>query len=100
MRSLFFKIFLWFWLANIVVAGAAVVAVLVMIGIAATLVRMGLSMLRPATLVPIVIAVAALLKLASPVIDATQSSRPVAQVIRNFSHEDAPVAKQDRRRQR
>jgi hypothetical protein len=71
---------------------AAVVAVLVMIGIAVTLVRMGLSMLRPATLVPIVIAVAALLKLAAPVIDATQSSRPVAQVIRNFSHEDVPVA--------
>ena len=67
-------------------------AVLVMIGIAVALVRIGLRMLRPATMLPVVIGVAALLKLAAPAIDATQSSRPVAQVIQSSSHEAVPVA--------
>lgn len=71
---------------------AALLAVLVMIGIAATLFRAGLSILRPATMLPIVIGVAALLKLAAPAIDATQSARPVAQSIQSFSQEAVPVA--------
>ncbi|MBI3478596.1 MAG: glycosyltransferase family 39 protein [Acidobacteria bacterium] len=71
---------------------AAVVAVLVMIGIAAAIVRMGIAILRPATMLPIVIGVAALLKLAAPAVDATQSARPVAQVLQGFSHEAFPVA--------
>jgi 4-amino-4-deoxy-L-arabinose transferase-like glycosyltransferase len=71
---------------------ALVAAVLVMIGIAVALVRAGFRMLRPATMIPIVIAVAALLKLAAPVIDATQSARPVAQVIQSFSQEAVPIA--------
>jgi hypothetical protein len=71
---------------------AAVAAVLVMIGIAAALVRMGIAILRPATLLPIVIGVAALLKLAAPAVDATQSARPVAQILQGFSHEAVPVA--------
>jgi 4-amino-4-deoxy-L-arabinose transferase-like glycosyltransferase len=71
---------------------AAIVAVLVMIGMTTALLRMGLSMLRPATMIAIVIGVAALLKLAAPAIDATQSSRPVALVIQGFSQEPVPVA--------
>jgi 4-amino-4-deoxy-L-arabinose transferase-like glycosyltransferase len=71
---------------------AAVAAVLVMIGVAAALARMGLRMLRPATMIPVVVGVAALLKLAAPAIDATQSSRPVAELIQSFSLEPVPVA--------
>jgi 4-amino-4-deoxy-L-arabinose transferase-like glycosyltransferase len=68
------------------------VSVVVMLGIAGVLLRMGLRMLRPATMIPIVIGVAALLRLAAPMIDATQSARPVAQSIQSFSHEAVPVA--------
>lgn len=71
---------------------AAGVAVLVMLGIAAVLARAGLRLLRPATMIPIVVGVAALLRLAAPVIDATQSARPIAQSIQAFSHEAVPVA--------
>ena len=68
------------------------VSVVVTLGIAAVLLRMGLRMLRPATMIPIVIGVAALLRLAAPMIDATQSARPVAQSIQSFSREAVPVA--------
>jgi 4-amino-4-deoxy-L-arabinose transferase-like glycosyltransferase len=68
------------------------VSVVVMLAIAAALLRMGLRMLRPATMIPIVIGVGALLRLAAPMIDATQSARPVAQSIQSFSHEPVPVA--------
>ena len=71
---------------------AALVAVLVMISMAVALLRMGLRMLRPVTMIVIVIGVAALLKLAAPAIDASQSSRTVALVIQSFSHEPVPVA--------
>ena len=67
------------------------VSVVVMLGIAGVLLRMGLRMLRPATMIPIVIGVAALLRLAAPMIDAAQSARPVAQSIQSFSHEPVPV---------
>jgi 4-amino-4-deoxy-L-arabinose transferase-like glycosyltransferase len=67
-------------------------SVIIMLGIAVVLLRSGLRMLRPATMIPIVIGVAALLRLAAPVIDATQSARPVAQSIQSFSHEAVPVA--------
>jgi 4-amino-4-deoxy-L-arabinose transferase-like glycosyltransferase len=69
-----------------------VVAVLVMIAIAVALLRVGFPMLRPATMIPIVIGVGALLKFASPAVEATQSARPVAQSIQSFSHEPVPVA--------
>ena len=68
------------------------VSVVVVLAIAAALLRMGLRMLRPATMIPIVIGVGALLRLAAPTIDATQSARPVAQNIQSFSHEPVPVA--------
>ncbi len=71
---------------------AAGVAVLVTVVIAAVLLRTGLRMLRPASMIPIVVGVAALLRLAAPTIDATQSARPVAQSIQSFSREQVPVA--------
>ena len=71
---------------------AAGAGVLVMISVAAAVFRLGLRMLRPATMIPIVIAVWALLRWAAPAIDATQSARPVAQGILSFSHEAVPVA--------
>jgi 4-amino-4-deoxy-L-arabinose transferase-like glycosyltransferase len=71
---------------------AVCAAVLVTIGITAVLMRTGLRMLRPATMFPVVIGVAALMKLAAPAIDATQSARPVAQGIQSFSQEAVPVA--------
>ncbi|HUM05412.1 MAG TPA: glycosyltransferase family 39 protein [Terriglobales bacterium] len=71
---------------------AAGAAVLVAIAIGVALARVGLRVLRAATLVSVVIAVAAILRLASPVIDATKSARPIAQDILSFSHESVPVA--------
>ena len=68
------------------------VAVLVMLAIAVALARMGLRVLRAATLLPVVIAVGAILRLASPAIEATQSARPIANSILSFSHEPVPVA--------
>jgi hypothetical protein len=68
------------------------VAIIIMLAIAAALMRMGLRMLRPATMIPIVIGVAALIRLGAPALDATQSARPVAQVIRSFSQEAVPVS--------
>jgi hypothetical protein len=43
-------------------------------------------------MIAVVVSVAAVIRLAAPVIDATQSSRPVAQTIRAFSAEPVPVA--------
>jgi 4-amino-4-deoxy-L-arabinose transferase-like glycosyltransferase len=71
---------------------AAGTSVLVMMAIAVALYRSGGRMLRSVTLLSIVIAVAALLKLAAPAVDASQSARPVAQIIQSFSHEAVPVA--------
>ena len=71
---------------------AAGTAVFVLLAVAVALMRGGWRMLRAATLVPVVIAVAAILRLASPAIDETQSARPVALRILDFSHEAVPVA--------
>jgi 4-amino-4-deoxy-L-arabinose transferase-like glycosyltransferase len=68
------------------------VSVVVMLGIAAALLRTGLRMLRPATMIPIVIGVGVILRWAGPVIDSTQSARPVSQIIQSLSHETVPVA--------
>ena len=68
------------------------VSVVVMLGIAVVLLRTGLRMLRPATMIPIVIGVGVILRWAGPVIDSTQSARPVSQIIQSLSHEAVPVA--------
>jgi 4-amino-4-deoxy-L-arabinose transferase-like glycosyltransferase len=66
--------------------------IFVMLAVAIALFRSGTRAIRAVTLVPIVIAVAALLKFAAPVVDVTQSARPVAAIIQSFSHEPVPVA--------
>ena len=72
---------------------AAVIATIFALGIAAALLsRNGFRLLRSATMIAIVVSVAAILRLAGPIIDATQSARPVAESIRAFSHESVPIA--------
>jgi 4-amino-4-deoxy-L-arabinose transferase-like glycosyltransferase len=71
----------------------AAIAVVFALGTAATLLpRNGLRWLRSATMLAVVLGVGAILRLAAPVIDAAQSTRPVAQSIQAFSHEPVPVA--------
>ena len=72
---------------------AAAIAAVVALGIAAALLsHNGVRLLRPATVLAIVVGVAAILRLAAPVIDATQSARPIAASILTFSHEPVPLA--------
>jgi 4-amino-4-deoxy-L-arabinose transferase-like glycosyltransferase len=54
--------------------------------------RAGLHLLSRATMVAVVVSVAALIRFAAPVIDATQSARPIAESIQSFSHEPVPIA--------
>jgi 4-amino-4-deoxy-L-arabinose transferase-like glycosyltransferase len=54
--------------------------------------RAGLRLLSRATMVAVVVSVAALIRFAAPVIDATQSARPIAESIQSFSHEPVPIA--------
>ena len=68
------------------------VSLVFMLAIAAALLRTGLRMLRPATMIPIVIGVGVILRWAGPVIDSTQSARPVSQIIQSLSRETVPVA--------
>ena len=63
------------------------------IGITAVLVsRAGLRPLRPVTMIAVVVSVAAVIRFAAPVIDATQSARPIAESIQAFSREAVPIA--------
>jgi 4-amino-4-deoxy-L-arabinose transferase-like glycosyltransferase len=72
---------------------AAAIAVAFALGTAAALLsRNGLRWLRSATLLAIVVAVGAILRLAAPVIGATQSARPIAESIQAFSRKPVPVA--------
>jgi len=72
---------------------AAAIAAVVACGVAAALrSRPGIRLVRFATMVPILLGVAAVLRLAAPAIDARFSPRPIARVILGFSHEDVPVA--------
>jgi 4-amino-4-deoxy-L-arabinose transferase-like glycosyltransferase len=54
--------------------------------------RSGARMLSRATLFAAVISVAAVLRFTAPVVDATQSSRPIAQSIQSFSQEPVAIA--------
>jgi 4-amino-4-deoxy-L-arabinose transferase-like glycosyltransferase len=72
---------------------AAAIAAVFALGISAALVyRSGLRLLRPATMFAVVVSVGAVIRLAAPVIDATQSARPIAESIQAFSHEPVPIA--------
>ena len=54
--------------------------------------RAGIRLLSRATLFAVVISVAAIIRFAAPVIDATQSARPIAESIQAYSHEPIPIA--------
>jgi 4-amino-4-deoxy-L-arabinose transferase-like glycosyltransferase len=72
---------------------AAIVGLAFAIGIIFALrSRAGIRLLRPMTLAAVVVSIAAVFRFAAPVIDATESERPVAESIEAFSHEPVPVA--------
>jgi len=80
---------LWGTATYIAAASGAVLA----LGIAAALLpRAGLGLLDRVTLFAVVVSVAAVVRFAAPVIDATQSARPIAESIQAFSHEEVPIA--------
>lgn len=54
--------------------------------------KAGLRMLRSATLLPVVLTVALLMKLGASAVDATQSARPVAAILQKLESESMPVA--------
>src|SRR6266481_5693438 len=71
----------------------AAIAAVFALGISAVLLsRAGLRLLRPVTMIAVVVSVAAVIRFAAPVIDATQSARPIAESIQAFSHEPVPIA--------
>jgi 4-amino-4-deoxy-L-arabinose transferase-like glycosyltransferase len=79
----------WGKAAAISITFAAVLA----IGMAATLrAQLGLRMLRFVTLVPVVLAVAAILRLGAPVVDSTLSARPLASEITRLENKPLPQA--------
>jgi hypothetical protein len=72
---------------------AAVIAVLSAIGItAAVLSRAGLRLISRITTFAVALSVFLILLRAAPVIDATQSARPIAETIQAFSRESVPIA--------
>jgi 4-amino-4-deoxy-L-arabinose transferase-like glycosyltransferase len=71
---------------------AAIAAVFAIAITAVLLSRAGLRLLRPVTMIAVVVSVAAVIRFAAPVIDATQSARPIAESIQAFSREPVPVA--------
>jgi len=71
----------------------AAIAAVFAIGITVVLLsRAGLRLLRPVTMIAVVVSVAAVIRFAAPVIDATQSARPIAESIQAFSREPVPIA--------
>ena len=71
---------------------AAAIAGLFAVMIAGALAtRRGLGLARSATMAAVLVSVAAVIRLAAPAIDDTQSARPIAEAIQTFSHEPVPV---------
>jgi 4-amino-4-deoxy-L-arabinose transferase-like glycosyltransferase len=72
--------------------GAAIAAALA-IGISIVLLsRAGTRLFSRVTVLTVVVSVAVVIRTAAPIIDATQSSRPIAESIQSFSREPVPVA--------
>lgn len=72
---------------------SAAFAMVLAIGTTLTLRRpLGIRLLRFVTLVPVVLAVAAALRLGAPALDATLSTRPLAQEINRVDNRSLPVA--------
>jgi 4-amino-4-deoxy-L-arabinose transferase-like glycosyltransferase len=73
--------------------GFAAIAAMFALAIASALLsRFGFRLLRSVTMFAVVVSVAVVIRFAAPVIDATQSARPIAESIHAFSHEAVPVA--------
>jgi len=71
---------------------AAAIAAVFALGISVALLsRAGARLLRPVTMFAVVVSVGAVIRLAAPAIDATQSARPIARSIQAFSHEPVPI---------
>lgn len=71
----------------------AAIAIVSALGITAALFsRAGLRLLNRVTTFAVVVCVAAIIRFAAPVIDATQSARPIAESIQAFSREPVPIA--------
>jgi 4-amino-4-deoxy-L-arabinose transferase-like glycosyltransferase len=72
---------------------AAAVGLVFALGMAAALLsRLGLRLLRPATMLAVVVSVGIVIRFAGPAIDDAQSARPIAESILSFSHEPVPIA--------
>jgi 4-amino-4-deoxy-L-arabinose transferase-like glycosyltransferase len=72
---------------------AALIALVIALAITIALVTTaGPRLVRSATMIAVIVSVAAVIRFAAPAIDATQSARPVAESIRAFSREPVPVA--------
>ena len=78
--------------SGMAIALAAGAGLLVAVGIAATVRMQGLRTLRFVTLVPVVLGVAFIVRIAAPTVDATQSARPVAQAINRLEMRQTPIA--------
>lgn len=76
------------------VAGAVIFAAMLV-----TLRARGLAMLRLVTLVPVVLALAFIVRVVAPVVDATQSARPVARELDAIDKGKSPLAVFDVRRE-
>jgi len=75
------------------IGSSAVIAAVFALGIGAALwSRAGSRLLSRSTIFAVVISVAAVIRFAAPVIDATQSARPIAASIAGFSREPVPIA--------
>ena len=71
---------------------AAAIALVIALAITTALITTaGPRLVRSATMIAVIVSVAAVIRFAAPVIDATQSARPVAETIRAFSREPVPV---------
>jgi 4-amino-4-deoxy-L-arabinose transferase-like glycosyltransferase len=71
---------------------AIAVGVVVALGIMIAVTKGGARLVRSATMIAVILSVAAVIRFAAPAIDATQSARPVAQIIQAFSREPVPIA--------
>ncbi len=71
---------------------AAAIALVIALAITTALITTaGPRLVRSATMIAVIVSVAAVIRFAAPAIDATQSARPVAETIRAFSREPVPV---------
>jgi 4-amino-4-deoxy-L-arabinose transferase-like glycosyltransferase len=81
-----------FVMGKMAMIGAAVAALFAIGIIMALLSRSGIRLLSRVTLVSVVVSVAVLIRAGAPVIDDTQSARPVAEMIQSYSQQPVPFA--------